>query len=303
MNYQSGDKLKNRYLSNDAFTSLKNKLGGRSITSLGNKRRRNSYKIANQGFDLLEYKNFIYKLLVLILLILISIYMIPQTRYFIHGYNSNIFDDNYVNKNLDTQDNVDYKNIYNIAPVFLKTDQFISKQKTDDYIKDDMFAYDYISKNIIGLTSDSSSSTFKIRLFSDSGFKNNFLIQQENILENNNKDNEISTTTNDISSSTNSEISSSTDLKNTNKTEIFIDKNTTYQSYIFEGLGYGQMIAKLPPEIKIKKDSFLYIRTINGLKPIAKIVNVDEDNNTTFTIINAQLIVAPQNIYKIIFNN
>ena len=85
MNYQSGDKLKNRYLSNDAFTSLTNKLGGRSITSLG-MRRKNSYKIANQGVSLFEYKNIIYKIFISILLLTICFYIIPQTRYFLHGY-------------------------------------------------------------------------------------------------------------------------------------------------------------------------------------------------------------------------
>ena len=72
---------------------------------------------------------------------------------------------------------------------------------------------------------------------------------------------------------------------------------------MFEGLGYGQMIAKLPPKTKVKKDSFLYIRTTDGLKPVGKIINIDEDNKSTFTIINAQLIISPQNIYKVIFNN
>ena len=76
MNYRSTDKLTNRYLSSDAFTSLKNKLGGRSITSLGSNRKRNSYRIANQGFDLLEYRSLIYKIFVSIFMIIIILYII-----------------------------------------------------------------------------------------------------------------------------------------------------------------------------------------------------------------------------------
>ena len=282
MNYQSGDKLKNRYLSNDAFTSLKNKLGGRSITSLGNNRRRNSYRVVNQGFDLLEYKSLIYKILITILLLTICIYIIPQTRYFIHGYVSQKFENNESLSSVNSQ--IDESGVYNIAPLFLKTDQFISKQKENNYIDNSVYVYDYFSNNLIGVTNENSSSTINIRLFSDSGFKNNFLIEQEN----------------DVSES-DSESDSTITASTTSSTTVSVSGNNIYQSYIFEGLGYGQLIAKVPPKTVVKKDGFIYIRTIDGLKPVAKIVNIDEDNASTFTIIYAQLIVSPQNIYKVIF--
>lgn len=286
MNYQSGDRLKNRYLSNDAFTSLKNKLGGRSITSLGNDRRRNSYKIANQGFGLLDYKSFVYKTFISILLLIIFIYVVPQTRYFIHGFVSQKIENTAKNPENISMKN-DENSVYDTAPFFLKTDQFIAKQKSI-YVNDSTYVYDLFTDNLIGLTFANSSSTINIRLFSDPGFKNNFLIEQESLIS---LDKSIdlsttSTTTEDIS------IQSS---------EMVQENNTTYQSYIFEGLGYGQLIAKVPPKTEVKKDTYVYIRTIDGLKPIAKIMNIDEDNKSTFTIIYAQLIVSPQNIYKIIF--
>lgn len=280
MNYQSGDRLKNRYLSNDAFTSLKNKLGGRSITSLGNDRRRNSYKVANQGFDLLDYKSLIYKTFISILLLIIFIYTVPQTRYFVHGFVSQKIDGSVYSE---TENDIF---VYNIAPLFLKTDQFIAKQK-DEYINDSVYVHDFFTKNLIGVTTTNSSSTINIKLFSDAGFKNNFLVEQENLVEVDTVNIEESVSVATTSTST--------------KAEVVNENNKTYQSYLFEGLGYGQLIAKVPPKTEVKKDTFIYVRTIDGLKPIAKIINVDEDNKSTFTIVYAQLIVSPQNIYKVIF--
>jgi hypothetical protein len=290
MNYQSGDKLKNRYLSNDAFTSLKNKLGGRSITSLGNDRRRNSYKFANQGFDLLDYKSFVYKSFVLVLLLIICIYIIPQTRYLIHGFVSQkveLFQSSGENISIKIDQNL----IYDIAPLFLKTDEFIAKQK-DTYVNNSTYVYDLFTDNIIGVTTENSSSTINIKLFSDSGFKNNFLIEQEGIIDVG--ESVLATTT---STSTDSDIDTSNQILGENIKQ----NNVNYQSYVFEGLGYGQLIAKVPPKTEVKKDSFIYTRTLDGLKPVAKIINIDEDNKSTFTIIYAQLIVSPQNIYKVIF--
>ena len=290
MNYQSGDKLKNRYLSNDAFTSLKNKLGGRSITSLGN-RRRNSYKIANQGFDLFDYKNLIYKLFVLIILLIIVVYIIPQTRYFVHGFVSGKISgiDNDIDNRSDITNDI---SVYDIAPVFLKTDEFIAKQ-SENIINDGAYVYDLFTKNPIGITMGNSPSTVNIRLFSNSGFKNNFLIEQGDLTI---KPVEIPVV--EEATSTESEATTSSDV--VIKTEVVKEADKFYQSYVFEGLGYGQLIAKVPPGIDIKKDSSVYIRTVDGLKSIAKIVTVDKDNKSTFTIIYAQLIISPQNIYKVI---
>lgn len=280
MNYHRGDKLSNRYLSSDAFTSLKNKLGGRSITSLGGNRKRNSYRIANQGFDLLEYKTFIYRTFIFLFLLVILVYIIPQTRYLIHGFTAEKFS-NTVNVNQLYEEN----NSYDVAPLFLKTDYFSAKQK-DVYVDSNLLVYDFITDNIIGLTENNSSSTVNIRLLSDSGFKNDLLIEQKNIVEDAVKPEE----TNASTSSTTEPLVS----------EIVKEDNTTYKSYVFEGMGYGQMIAKVPPKTEIKKDSFVYIRTVNGLKPVAKIINIDTDNKSTFIVVYAQLIVAPQNIYKVL---
>lgn len=297
MNYQSGDRLKNRYLSNDAFTSLKNKLGGRSITSLGNDRRRNSYRVANQGFDLLDYKNIIYKSFISILLLIICIYIIPQTRYFIHGFVSQKVE----NPTVDIQSvlsKVDAGLVYDIAPFFLKTDEFIAKQK-DVYVNDSVYVYDLFTNNLIGITSTNSSSTINIKLFSDAGFKNNFLIEQENVVKID--ETELGTTKEINLAESTSATSTSTEVSTQLSGEVVNENNKTYQSYLFEGLGYGQIIAKVPPKTEVKKGTYVYTRTVDGLKPIAKIINIDEDNKSTFTIIYAQLIVSPQNIYKVIF--
>lgn len=281
MSYQSGDKLKNRYLSNDAFTSLTNKLGGRSIISLGN-RRKKTYKVANQGFDLLDYKSVIYKTFIAIILLIICAYVIPQTRYFIHGYAS---------KNLgDTtgivQRNISEDGAYNVAPVFLKTDEFIARQK-ESLISEGTYAYDFFTESLIGTTVNNSSSTIRVKLFSDAGFKNNFLIEQEGMIQ------EVPIKQEETASTT-----SSTTPAQSN---VVKDANHTYQSFVFEGLGYGQLIAKVPPKTQVAKDTFVYVRTMDGLQPFAKIINVDEDNKSTFTIVYAQLIVSPQNVYKVMF--
>jgi hypothetical protein len=290
MNYQSGDKLKNRYLSNDAFTSLKNKLGGRSITSLGN-RRRNSYKIANQGFDLFDYKTLIYKSFVLILLLMICVYIIPQTRYLIHEFMS--VKVKMINNDIESVDNsINDNSVYNIAPMFLKTDEFIAKQK-DIFVDNGLYVYDLFTKNPIGVTSENSPSTVNIKLFSDAGFKNNFLIEQNDVTVA-----PINIDTPVVAEATTTDLGTTT--ADVIKTEVVKEADKFYQSYVFEGLGYGQLIAKVPPGTDFKKDSSVYIRTVDGLKPIAKIINVDKDNKSTFTIIHAQLIVSPQNIYKVI---
>ncbi len=291
MNYQSGDKLKNRYLSNDAFTSLTNKLGGRSIISLGNRRKQSAYKVANQGMNLFDYKSIIYRTFVLLFLFIVCVYVIPQTRYFVHGHISQKISAN--TENVSTYKSVS-TDVYDVAPVFLKTDEFIAKQK-DTPVGDGISVYDFFSDYVMGVTVGNSSSTIHIKLFSDAGFKNNFLIEQDGPVQ------PAATTplqivVDDLSTTT----STTTDNVQV-QPEVVQEENRTYQSYVFEGLGYGQLIAKVPPKTVVKKDSYVYIRTVSGLKPFAKIINVDEDNKSTFTIVYAQLIVSPQNIYKVTF--
>ena len=281
MNYQSGDRLKNRYLSNDAFTSLTNKLGGRSIISLGN-RRKKTYKVANQGFDLLDYKSIIYKTFVILILLTICAYVIPQTRYFIHGYASKNLGEGSENMQRKVADDT----AYNVAPVFLKTDEFISRQK-EILIPEGAYAYDFFTNSLIGTTINNSSSTINIKLFSDAGFKNNFLIEQEGAVQEALVEPEVSASTTSSTTPT--------------QTTVVQEANKTYQSFVFEGLGYGQLVAKVPPKTQVAKDTFVYVRTIDGLQPFAKIINVDEDNKSTFTIVYAQLIVSPQNVYKVSF--
>jgi hypothetical protein len=299
MNYQSGDKLTNRYLSNDAFTSLKNKLGGRSITSLGNNRKRNSYRIPNQGSSLFEYKSLIYKIFISIILIIILLYIIPQTRYFIHGYvSSKVTPPNVlISKNLSSND----VSVYNIAPIFLKTDEFVTKQK-ENKIPEGTYVYDYFTQGLVGITTENSSSTIGIKLFSDSGFKNNLLIEEKDVIQ---APVDASTSTSiDSSMSSSTSISTtsvmSLDSKSKAQTGVKIQNLNKFQSFLFEGLGYGQLVAKIPPKTDIKKDSYLYVKTLDGLEPVAQIVSVDEDNSSTFTIVYAQLITSPANLYKVI---
>jgi len=291
MSYQSGDKLKNRYLSNDAFTSLTNKLGGRSIISLGNRRKRNAYKVASQGNSLFEYKSIIYRTITTILLLIICVYVIPQTRYYVHGYASSALTAQTENADMQMSRKMSVDMSYNVAPVFLKTDEFISKQKDGSYVADGAYVYDYFNESLMGVTTENSSSTIRIKLFSDAGFKNNFLIEQSGAVATGPEvpAGDMSTTT-----------SSTTDILEV-ETEVVKEANKTYQSYVFEGLGYGQLIAKVPPKTVVAIDSYVYVRTVDGLKPFAKIINVDEDNKSTFTIVYAQLIVSPQNMYKVSF--
>lgn len=280
MNYRSTDKLTNRYLSSDAFTSLKNKLGGRSITSLGSNRRRNSYRVANQGFDLLQYKSLIYRTALFIILFFIVLYIIPRTRFFIHGLSAKHF----LNENTEYIDQSS-DSVYNVATNFLKTDSFFAKQKENINVDNGVFVYDVNTNNIIGLTENNSSSTINIRLFSDPGFKNDLLIQQNNV--------EVP-----VSVETNATTSNGTSTKEIDN--VVKEENITYKSYVFEGMGYGQLITKVPPRTEVKKDGYVYIRTLSGLKPIAQIINIDEDNKSTFTVVYSQLIVSPQNIYKVL---
>lgn len=274
MSYQSGDRLKNRYLSSDAFTSLKNKLGGRSITSLGNNRRQKAYKVANQGFDLLDYKSLIYKTFVSLLLLTIVLYVVPQTRYMLHGY---VASKNNTQVQKRSMAEAEEGSVYNVAPVFLKTDEFIAKRK-DVAVSEGAYVEDYFTSDIIGTLSDASSSKMHIKLFSDAGFKNNFLIEQD-----------VAAVVSDTATTSSS-----------SEPTVVKEANHTYQSYVFEGLGYGQLVAKVPPKTVVKRDSSIYIRTVEGLKPIGQIIDVDEDNKSTFTIIHAQLMISPQNIYKVI---
>ncbi|MBC7981656.1 hypothetical protein H7X65_01115 [Candidatus Parcubacteria bacterium] len=231
--------------------------------------------------NLFDYKSIIYKTFVGILLLIIVMYVIPQTRYFIHGYASQrlTVDD----QNIATRKSV-ATDAYDVAPVFLKTDEFIAKQK-DVQVADGSYVYDYFSDYLIGVTTGNSSSTVRVKLFSDASFKNNFLIEQDAT--------QVEAPVAPLDAGTTT--SSSTEP------EVIKEADQTYQSYVFEGLGYGQLIAKVPPKTVVKKDSYVYIRTVDGLKPFAKIINVDEDNKSTFTIIYAQLIVSPQNIYKVAF--
>jgi hypothetical protein len=186
---------------------------------------------------------------------------------------------------------IDNLSSYNIAPVFLKTDEFIAKQ-SENIIGDGLYVYDLFTQNPIGITLGNNPSTINIKLFSNSGFKNNFLIEQGDMINKTVETPVIIEATSTESEATTSDI--------VNKTEVIKEADRFYESYVFEGLGYGQLMAKVPPGIDIKKDSSVYIRTLDGLKPIAKIINVDKDNKSTFTIVNAQLIVSPQNIYKVI---
>jgi hypothetical protein len=72
-----------------------------------------------------------------------------------------------------------------------------------------------------------------------------------------------------------------------------------YISASFEGLGYGQLLAKVPPQIQVPVDTILYARTQSGLKPAGRVTYVEKDTGSTFTNVYAQILTPPYALYKI----
>ncbi len=80
------------------------------------------------------------------------------------------------------------------------------------------------------------------------------------------------------------------------KNNLFIYKNNLVAD------GYGEIIAKLPPQdTYIKVGDVVYTQTIYGPRAVAEISQVSEDasSGSTFIVVSAQLLVPPQTIYRV----
>lgn len=271
-----GRKLSNRYLSRDAFTSSK-RTGGRGIRRLGSvfKTRR----------SLFEIKFTVMKIFVLVFLLILVIYTIPTFRFMIHS--------NLVEYILTDEQKAMYSTgvegeIF-IAPKYLSTDTFIVHDADIVEIAEGSLVEDVLSGYPVGILVKDEKP--RIRLFSDPEFKNNLFIKVKNPVKQN-KDAETT------SSSTVVELADAQEDKGMD--------TYSFDATVFTGGGYGELIAKLPPqEGNIKAGDMIYIQTVRGLRPVAVVSRIsDEDSSgSTFSFVYAQLLASPQKLYKVKFIN
>lgn len=272
-----GRKLSNRYLSRDAFTST-NRPGGRGVRRLGA-----AFKTRRSLFEL---KFTVMKVLTLILLFILVVYTIPTFRFMIHGQ--------FVESML-SEDQLalyDSKNgqEYFVAPKYFSTDVF----RVDDSVPVDtpegVFVEDALTKHPIGiLTKD--DAVFYVKLFSDPEFKNNFFFK----VKNSTKDVETLQLDENPQATTTPEVVSVVEDRE-------VDQSFSFESAVFTGSGYGEIMAKMPPQEKnIQQGDMVYVQTIQGLKPVAVVHQIqDKDSSgSTFTFVYAQLLVSPQKLYKV----
>lgn len=298
MNYQSGDKknilghrLSNRYLSSDAFTSSAGKLSGRSISRLGSMFKGHKsgrrYSGTGQKVGLFELKNIVLKLFFILTCIIILSYTIPFTRYAIHGFfaqKSNIYK-SYGGVS-DSSGDILSENEYYVSPTFLQTDRFNIDVADERVVKNGAFIFSSPQNVLIGSVEVTASNTPRVVLFSEVGIKNNFFFKNSILgdVEIESQKIETSTTT-----------SVSTAVATTTSLPIVPD----YTSIVFEGLGYGQMLAQVPPQVHVEVGTVIYARTVQGLKPAGRVSYVEADNGSTFTNIYAQVLTPPYALYKV----
>lgn len=268
-----GRKLSNRYLSRDAFTS-----GGRGI---GRGKIRRVGTAFRGGRSLLEIKFTVMRVISFVLLLIILLYSITTFRYGIHRF---------LSKNISPIDTKMDLNIeltegeFFVAPKYLTTDTFIADVAGTDVVSNtDIGALvsEAYTDTPVGMV-ESVADNVIISLFSNPGFKHHFFIQTE--------DSE-SVEIVDLTTS----VSTSSDEVNTPS-----HKNPL-AAVLFEGAGYGEITAKLPPQTSgLTVGGMVYIQTTKGPKPVAHIsrISTDVSSGSTFTIVNAQLLVAPQSIFK-----
>ncbi len=266
-----GRKLSNRYLSRDAFTST-NRAGGRGVRRLGSvfKTRR----------SLFEVKFTVMKVLLLVFVFILLIYTIPTFRYMIHGQlvQYMLTDDQkavYAEKR---------EGEFFVAPKYGATDAFIMKVDEASVYEGNDIVSDALEDYPVGSLVKDGDSVY-IKLFSDPEFKNNFFIkvkektQKSIVAETENASSSPATTT-----------------------EVVQVEHTSFQSTVFTGSGYGELVAKLPPqEGNIKEGDLVYVQTTQGLKPFAVVSRITDENSSgsTFTFVYAQLLVSPQKLYKV----
>lgn len=296
MSYQSGDKknilgnrLSNRYLSRDAFTSSAGKFSGRSISRLGSmfKGPKSGRRFSGTGqkVGLFELKNIVLKLFFILTCIIILAYTLPFTRYKIHSFfaQKSVVYENY-GSSINSDDQLSSGEYY-VSPTFLKTDKFNINLGEESDIENGAFVFATPMNTLVGVVDAVASNTPRIILFSEVGFKNNFFFKNSAFGDVLIEGQQIVTST----------TSTSTVSTTTATAPILAD----YTSIVFEGLGYGQMLAKVPPQVTIEVGTVVYVRTLDGLKPVGKVSYVEIDNGSTFTNIYAQILTPPYALYKI----
>lgn len=265
-----GRRLSNRYLSSDAFNSS-GRLGKGKIRRLG------SAFSGRRG--LFEIKYTVMKVLLAVVIISLFIYAIPTFRYGIHrllvGQFTTTTQAHTVSETLSAKE-------FYVAPRYLTTDKFIAHPSESVILAEgDIVVESYVGTPI-GIV-ESIGSVVGIRLYSDPGFKNNLFIYKNNLVAD------------DVSDTVEIPTASSTNTKDT--TEL-----KGLKAVLFEGSGYGEIIAKLPPQdTYIKVGDVVYTQTIYGPRAVAEISQVSEDasSGSTFIVVSAQLLVPPQTIYRV----
>ncbi len=304
MNYLSGDnksilgkRLSSRYLSSDAFTSSAGKITGRSISRLGSMFGRNSshtkakrFSGTGQRIGLFELKNIFVKIIIVITACVVLGYTIPYTRYAVHRFFvkhtvpfSQLSDTEKMALSSDVATLASGE--YYVSPVFGKTDRFVVNLQQDSLHPDmhGLAVYGPLENGskrvLLGMLDFASSTKPYVALLSEVGQKNNLFIREVEQTE--------------------QPVSTSTDATGTASQIIPGTKETMFVSAVFEGFGYGQLRAQVPPQQHVDIDTILYARTEQGLMPAARVSYVEKDTASTFTNIYAQLLVPPFEIYKV----
>lgn len=304
MSYPSGDKknilghrLSNRYLSSDAFTSSAGKTSGRSISRLGSifkgHKSGRRYSGTGQKVSLFELKNIALKLIFILTCAIVAGYTLPFTRYALHSFFASKAEVYLPYEESEVANDELQAGEYYVAPSLLQTDRF-SVNKDDVFnIRSGEYAYSSPTNDLIGIVESTGSSTSEIVLFSDVGFKNSFFFKNTSLGNGQMEDQDIDMKIDELSDAT---TSSTTIVATTDTSSVTIPN---YTSIVFEGLGYGQMLAKVPPQVTIEVGTTVYARTQNGLEPVARVSYVETDNGSTFTNIYTQILTPPYALYKV----
>ncbi|MES2622893.1 MAG: hypothetical protein V4576_00625 [Patescibacteria group bacterium] len=305
MSYQSGDKknilghrLSNRYLSSDAFTSSAGKTGGRSISRLGSlfSRQKHNRRFSGTGqkVGLFELKNIFIKLCVVAACIAVLAYTIPFTRYKIHAIFAK-YADVYNTVDVTEADDVLGVDEKYVSPVLTSTDRFLVNVDDMSMLANGSYVYASPMNTLVGIFELATSSTPQVVLFSEVGFKNNlFLKDSANTIPF-----DAAATNTTILNAGDTASTTTTTVNSTTSEVVQIAHVNGYSSIIFEGLGYGQMLAKVPPQVEIPVGTILYARTQSGLKPAGRVSYIETDTGSTFTNVYAQILTAPYAIYKV----
>ncbi len=301
MSYLSGDKknilgnrLSNRYLSSDAFTSSAGKMSGRSISRLGSifkgHKSGRRYSGTGQKVGLFELKNIVLKLVFLCTCIIVVSYTLPMTRYMVHAFFSRT---SMVYSDYTNPENADDELLigeYYVSPLILQTDRFSININETSGTEDGSYVYASPMNTLVGMIEATASNTPRVVLFSQVGLKNNFFFKNSTLGESVIQDQVIDAPIIDENGTTST------------STPVMLAKTQSVPSYtsiVFEGLGYGQMLAKVPPQVTIEVGTMVYSRTLSGLQPVGRVSYVETDSGSTFTNVYAQILTPPYAIYKV----